>query len=135
MLKVLRKIRQKLLNEGNLKKYVIYAVGEILLVMVGILLAVQVNNWNEERKNRNSEEDLLKALHKDFMQSSKELPGKVGVLKRQDSIMIRLLSLCGPQEKSISSVESDNLMSRMDGFIHPLSQQMGRLKTFLIQVK
>ena len=38
------------MDEGNLKSYLIYSVGEILLVMVGILLALQVNNWNEERK-------------------------------------------------------------------------------------
>ena len=55
MLKFFRKIRQKLISEGNLKRYLIYAVGEILLVMIGILLALQVNNWNERNKARNIE--------------------------------------------------------------------------------
>jgi len=52
MLKFFRKIRRKLINESNLKRYLIYAIGEILLVMIGILLALQVNNLNEEKKSR-----------------------------------------------------------------------------------
>lgn len=45
-MKLLRGIRQKLMNQENLKKYLTYAVAEIFLVMLGILLALQVNNWN-----------------------------------------------------------------------------------------
>lgn len=52
MLKFFRQIRQKQLAEGKLSRYLIYAVGEILLVMIGILLALQVNNWNESRKTK-----------------------------------------------------------------------------------
>ena len=50
MLVLFKKIRQQLLSENRFSKYLIYAVGEILLVMIGILLALQVNNWNEQRK-------------------------------------------------------------------------------------
>lgn len=59
MLKFFRRIRQKLLDEGSLRKYLIYAIGEILLVMVGILLALQVNNWNEERKDFSRSREIL----------------------------------------------------------------------------
>lgn len=51
MLKFFRRIRQKLVIEGNLRRYLIYAIGEILLVVIGILIALQVNNWNEERRD------------------------------------------------------------------------------------
>ncbi|RLD25380.1 MAG: hypothetical protein DRI54_04980 [Bacteroidetes bacterium] len=52
-MKVFRKIRQNLITEGKLRKYLLYAVGEILLVMIGILLAFQVNSWNTQRlKNK-----------------------------------------------------------------------------------
>lgn len=47
MFKLFRKIRRELLDELNIKKYLIYAIGEILLVMIGILLAIKVNNLNE----------------------------------------------------------------------------------------
>ena len=52
MIKFFRKIRQQLLGEAKTGKYLKYALGEILLVMIGILLALQVNNWNEFRKDR-----------------------------------------------------------------------------------
>lgn len=48
-------IRKKLLDEGNLKRYLMYAIGEILLVVIGILIALQINNWNQA----NSDSRLL----------------------------------------------------------------------------
>ncbi|MEN2281322.1 DUF6090 family protein [Algoriphagus sp. SE2] len=69
MIKFFRKIRQKLLSENKFSKYLLYAIGEIALVMVGILLALQVNNWNESRKERVQEiklyENLLVSLTAD----------------------------------------------------------------------
>jgi hypothetical protein len=50
MLRFFRRIRQRLLTDNKFSKYLLYAVGEILLVVIGILLALQVNNWNEQRK-------------------------------------------------------------------------------------
>jgi hypothetical protein len=50
MLKFFRKIRQNLLMENKTRKYLTYAVGEIVLVVIGILIALQINNWNEQRK-------------------------------------------------------------------------------------
>jgi hypothetical protein len=50
MIKFFRKIRQSLLSEGKTGKYLKYAIGEIILVVIGILIALQINNWNEENK-------------------------------------------------------------------------------------
>jgi hypothetical protein len=55
MIKFFLSLRQKLVDQGNLRKYLLYAIGEVLLVMIGILLALQVNNWNERRKDRITE--------------------------------------------------------------------------------
>jgi hypothetical protein len=52
MLHFFRNIRRSLLSNNNTGKYFKYAIGEVILVMVGILLALQVNNWNEERKEQ-----------------------------------------------------------------------------------
>jgi len=54
-MKLFRGIRQNTLKKGNIKKYVLYAVGEILLVMIGISLAFQVSNWDDNRIKKNSE--------------------------------------------------------------------------------
>ena len=63
MIKFFRKIRQNLLSEGKTGKYFKYAIGEIVLVMIGILLALQVNNWNQRLKN----EELSKLYYSDFI--------------------------------------------------------------------
>ena len=59
MIKFFRKIRQKLLSENKFSKYLLYAIGEIILVVVGILIALQINNWNENRKLKGEEIKLL----------------------------------------------------------------------------
>ena len=52
MINFFRKIRQQLLTDNKISKYLIYAVGEIILVVIGILIALQINNWNETQKSK-----------------------------------------------------------------------------------
>lgn len=66
MIKFFRQFRRQMLSEGKTTKYVKYAIGEILLVVIGILIALQINTWNEERKDRNREQVILKNLQADF---------------------------------------------------------------------
>ena len=66
MIKIFRKIRQNLLSEGKAGKYLKYAFGEIILVVIGILIALQINNWNEDRKARVLEIVLLENIKKDL---------------------------------------------------------------------
>ncbi|MFD2586976.1 DUF6090 family protein [Croceitalea marina] len=68
MIKFFRKIRQKLLSENKFSKYLIYAVGEIILVVIGILIALQINNWNESRKLTDTEKQFTLSLNKDLKQ-------------------------------------------------------------------
>ena len=69
MIKFFRRIRQKLLRDNQFSKYLLYAIGEILLVVIGILIALQINTWNEEVKNQKNEYsfymDILSDLEKD----------------------------------------------------------------------
>ena len=62
MIKFFRKIRQNLLMENKTSKYFKYAIGEIVLVVIGILLALQINNWNENRKSKQFETKILKEI-------------------------------------------------------------------------
>jgi hypothetical protein len=73
MIKFFRKIRQNLLAENKMGKYMKYAIGEIILVMVGILLALQVSNWNQQRIASQKEELLLEALHNEFIENKAQL--------------------------------------------------------------
>ncbi|MAD96095.1 MAG: hypothetical protein CMB99_02100 [Flavobacteriaceae bacterium] len=64
MIKFFRHIRKRLLSEGKTSKYFKYAIGEIILVVIGILIALQINNWNEDRKDRKLEIEFLIGLQK-----------------------------------------------------------------------
>jgi hypothetical protein len=66
MIKFFRKIRQNLLMENKTGKYFKYAIGEIILVVIGILIALQINNWNEDRKDTLKEQVYLVNLKKDI---------------------------------------------------------------------
>ena len=70
MITIFRNIRQKLAAQNNVAKYMRYSVGEILLVVIGILIALQVNNWNENRKERLVEIKYLKNLKHDLQNDS-----------------------------------------------------------------
>ncbi len=66
MIHFFRKIRQQLITQNKVSKYLLYAVGEIVLVVIGILIALQINNWNESKKSILKTELLLAQLQKEL---------------------------------------------------------------------
>jgi len=66
MIKFFRRIRKNLIATGKAKNYFLYAIGEIILVVIGILIALQINNWNEYRKDRTLEKEYLIRLKEDI---------------------------------------------------------------------
>jgi hypothetical protein len=62
MIKFFRRIRQRLLSESRFRKYLVYAIGEIVLVVIGILIALQINNWNNDRIANNDLNGLLNSI-------------------------------------------------------------------------
>ena len=83
MIKFFRKIRQNLLSEGKLGKYIKYAIGEIILVVIGILIALQINNWNENRKQQSEIIDIYNQIALDLDNDISEFSS---VIKYYDSI-------------------------------------------------
>ena len=72
MIKFFRHIRQSLINQNRTKKYLLYAIGEIILVVIGILIALQINNSNEIHKNKQEELKILKAMHNNLVNDLKD---------------------------------------------------------------
>ena len=66
MISFFRKLRSSLIKNSKHQKYLIYAVGEILLVVIGILIALQINNWNENRKNNELAKFYMESLRTDL---------------------------------------------------------------------
>ena len=90
MINFFRKIRKQLADDNKPLKYIRYAVGEIVLVVIGILIALSINNWNEGRKELSNETKILKTLNAEFSRNSITL----------DTILIQLKVI----EQSLSFV-------------------------------
>tara|TARA_R110002126_G_scaffold35949_2_gene109909 strand:+ start:19021 stop:19785 length:765 start_codon:yes stop_codon:yes gene_type:complete len=73
MFKFFRSVRQVLLSENKFSKYLLYALGEILLVVIGILIALQINNWNEQQKAQLELNAILIEVYNDLNSDLKEL--------------------------------------------------------------
>jgi transposase-like protein len=84
MINFFRKIRKKLADDNKPLKYMRYAVGEILLVVVGILIALQINNWNEYRKDREKEQKVLETLADNLERNSVILHEGLNVIEKLD---------------------------------------------------
>ena len=110
MLRFFRRIRQKLLTEGHLSKYLIYALGEILLVVAGILIALWLNNYTNERNNRIEEKALLEALKIELEDNHKNIQP---ILKTHISVVRLLKELIehtGSNPTPPSDLRMDSLM-------------------------
>jgi hypothetical protein len=79
MIKFFRRIRQQLLTQNKFSKYLLYAMGEIVLVVIGILIALQINNTNEARKVRKQELHYLENLKTDLKLNITELDEYIAV--------------------------------------------------------
>lgn len=86
MIKFFRRIRQRLLQENQFSKYLLYAIGEIILVVIGILIALQVNNWNESRKNAIVRKNYSISLISDFKKDSLDLNSLIVRLKSDSTV-------------------------------------------------
>lgn len=106
MSNIFRKIRQSLLREKGFSKYLLYAIGEIILVVIGILIALQINNWSETRKRNIEEEKLLIALIEDFNENKIRIEEAID--KEKD--MIRMSkSLIGVMQSEQKSINTDSI--------------------------
>jgi hypothetical protein len=91
MIKLFRKIRQKMLTENKFSKYLLYAVGEIILVVIGILIALQINNWNQSNQNNKQEKQILTQLLEEYESNLNQINSKIFIRDEILTASIKLL--------------------------------------------
>jgi hypothetical protein len=105
MLNFFRKTRKKLTDDNKPVKYFRYAIGEILLVVIGILIALQVNNWNEMRKVRGNEKNLLKELRVELIHNKDDIVQTIVTIEnsiKSNEIIATLFDNNQPYQDSLS---------------------------------
>lgn len=88
-MRIFNRIRKKLLTELKIKNYFFYALGEIVLIVVGVLIAFQLNNWNEQRKAKIATKNVLINLRQDFLYNQKRI--KKAIKNFQDIYNVQVL--------------------------------------------
>lgn len=109
MFKYFRKIREKLLSESRFAKYLMYAVGEIVLVVIGILIALQINNANEQHRKNEKRQELLIGMTKDLAQDIASHERMIGFYEYRLGFFERQL-----QTTDFSNIPTDTLFSIFD---------------------
>ena len=87
MLRFFRQIRQRLLTDNKFSKYLLYVVGEILLVVIGILIALQVDNWNQNWQDRALEQVYLERLQADLSGDMSGFLKLQNIFKRKEEFL------------------------------------------------
>jgi hypothetical protein len=94
MINFFRKIRENMIKEKRVSKYILYAIGEIVLVVIGILIALSINNWNEQKKTEEKTKSSLLALRNDLILDTllinKNLPEIKFQLQLNESLRARI---------------------------------------------
>jgi len=103
-------IRRRLLENGQSGKYLRYAVGEIILVMIGILLALQVNTWNEGRNELRQGAFLEENIHREFLQNHQILDNVLQLNQGAYDANLALLDLMGATAAELARHNLDSLL-------------------------
>jgi hypothetical protein len=109
MIKFFRHIRKSLLMENKTSKYFKYALGEILLVMIGILLALQINSWNQKRLDRIEEKNILSNLHDEFLENKRLSTNNIASIGGAMKANIEIMNLMGSSDDELQKHNLDSL--------------------------
>lgn len=109
MTKIFKWLRQSIISENKYIKYIFYALGEIVLVVIGILIALSINNWNEDKKDSIKEVQILNQLKDEYNSNLLQLEQKVLL---RESIIRASREIIGFVDNPLK-INSDSLISRI----------------------
>ncbi|WMI67870.1 DUF6090 family protein [Mangrovimonas sp. YM274] len=111
MIKFFRNIRKQLAAQNKTAAYLRYAIGEIILVVIGILIALQINNWNENRLEKRSENKILGNLHSEFAENLKDLENINVQLQETINSMEKIFEVFRMETHPYTPYQIDSLLS------------------------
>ncbi|MEO1032265.1 MAG: DUF6090 family protein [Bacteroidota bacterium] len=116
MIKFFRKIRQSLINENKMGRYFKYAIGEIILVVIGILIALQINNWNQKRLNRKKEISYLEEIKTSLESDTTRISEVPDFNVRKDSIVKNFMRIFD------AKLSNEERMEIVDSYSKPFTR-------------
>jgi len=105
MINLLRRIRRNMVTEKKSDLYLVYAIGEVVLVVLGILIALQIDNWNENKKTSNIEQQYLLALKGEFEYNKAELSNVMKLNREFTDHALKISDYTGPGNPGIPEKE------------------------------
>jgi len=128
MIPFFRRIRKQFADDNKPLKYMRYAIGEIVLVVIGILIALSINNWNEDRKDATLEKYYLKRLISDLEADIAEIDTTVKYASEYIGIGNNILNLLGQNYASDISKSKDSLnvkftMNALENYLKNISTE------------
>lgn len=111
MIKIFRRIRQRLLTENNFSKYLLYAIGEIVLVIIGILIALQINNWNINKSQEQESVEFISRLQKEIGSNIRFVNEEMVDKENQIRSSLSILNMFDQDITELSSRTLDSLVN------------------------
>jgi hypothetical protein len=111
MINFFRRIRQSLIEQNEMGKYLKYAIGEILLVVIGILIALGINNWNETRKTTQANTEFLNRLLTEVNSSANKIQKEIDIELNQIKACKNMLDMFHQESSMHKSHSIDSLIS------------------------
>ncbi|PNQ73745.1 hypothetical protein C1T31_05265 [Hanstruepera neustonica] len=111
MIKFFRKIRYNLMNENKTGKYFKYAIGEIILVVIGILIALQINTWNQEHNNRKFEKEMMASIHSEFKNNLTKIKTSIVQYDKTEQAIRFLMSKIKASSEELKTENIDSLLA------------------------
>ncbi len=100
-----------MVNQDRTKKYLLYAIGEIILVVIGILIALQINNWNESKKRQAEAENKLMELREEFIDNRAVLNKRIHDLENANNSVLKILKVTNEIKPNLENYNLDSIIS------------------------
>ena len=114
MIKFFRYIRKSFLEQNKMGKYFKYAIGEIILVVIGILIALQINNWNEKRKDRIKEKHYISNLIRDL---NSQIKGTKEIIDYEEKAIAQIVSVMSNVKKNNGFSDTTEQLKNLQNLI------------------